>query len=92
MPVFKDQYLLTIELDTGYDISAATSVKILYQKPGGTKGEWVGSVSDTTKITYSVQEGDLDTAGTWILQAYAVVGSKVGYGAYAYMDVDPNLD
>lgn len=92
MAIFKNHDLLTIELDTGYNISSASEVKILYQKPNATKGEWVGTVTENTKISYAVQADDLDMAGTWVLQSYAVIGGKKGYGAFAYMDVQENID
>lgn len=92
MAIHKGQSLLTIELDTGYDISSATSAKILYQKPDGTTGEFVGSVSDTTKISYSVADGDLDQSGTWIMQAYVEISSRKGYGAKAYVTLESNLE
>ena len=92
MAIFKDQSLLTIELDTSYDISAATTVKILYQDPAKATGEWEGVVSDTTKVSYTLEDGDLDTAGTWILQAYVEIGGKKGYGGKVYLPVETNLD
>jgi hypothetical protein len=92
MGIFKDQSLLTIELETNYDISAATEAKILYTKPDGTNGEFVGGVSSTTKVSYTVEAGDLDQAGTWIMQAYVLIGGKIGYGGKVYVSVEPNLD
>lgn len=92
MPIFKNQGLLTIELDTLYDLTSATSTKILYQKPDGTKGEWEAAVSDTTKVSVSLDDDSLDQAGTWIFQAYAVEDSRTAYGQKAYVTVEPNLD
>ncbi len=92
MAIFENQSLLNILLDTSYDISSATSAKILYKKPSGTEGEWIGAVSDTTKILYDVQDGDLDEVGTWTLQSYVEIGGEKGYGAYTYMNVTANLD
>ena len=92
MAIFKDQGLLTIELDTGYDITSATSAKILYQKPDGTTGEFVGAASDTTKISYSLVDGDIDQAGTWIFQSFVTIGGRNGYGGKAYVAVQGNLD
>lgn len=92
MAIFENQSLLNIVLSTGYDISAASVAKILYKKPDGTEGEWEGVVSDTTKISYDVQDGDLDQVGTWTIQSYVEIDSKKGYGAYAYMTITSNLD
>ena len=92
MAIFNGQSLLTIELDTSYDISAATSAKILFQKPDGTTGEFIAVVSDTTKVSYTVDESDIDQAGTWIMQAYVEIGGLKGYGGKAYITVEGNLE
>lgn len=91
MAIFNGQSLLTIELDTSYDISAATEAKILYQKPDGTTGEFVGVVSDTTKVSYTVDTGDIDQVGTWHMQAYVEIGGLIGYGAKTYVTVESVL-
>ena len=92
MAIFKNQGLLTIELDTLYDLSNTTSTKILYQKPDGTTGEWSAATSETTKVTVSLEDDYLDQAGTWIFQAYAVEGGRTAYGQKAYVTIEPNLD
>jgi len=92
MPIYKNQGLLTIELDTLYDLASASSTKILYQKPDGTTGEWASAVSDTTKVSVSLDNDSLDQSGTWIFQAYAVEGGRNAYGQKAYVTVEPNLD
>jgi len=91
MSIFNGQSLLTIELDTSYDISAATSAKILYKKPDGTTGEFVGVVSDTTKVSYTVDVGDIDQDGTWVMQALVVIGGLSGYGNKAFVTVESSL-
>lgn len=92
MPIYKNQGLLTIELDTSYDLTTATSTKILYQRPDGTLGEWEAAVSETTKLSVSLVNGSLDQVGTWIFQAFATVGGRNGYGQKAFVTVDSNLD
>ena len=92
MAIHVNQSLLTIKLDTVFDISAATSLKILYKKPDETTGEWIGYLSGTTLVAYDVLDGDLDQAGTWQLQSYVVVGGDKGYGEVVYWTIDENLD
>jgi hypothetical protein len=83
---FKGQTLLQIQLDTGLDLSTATELKILYKKPDGTVGEWVG-VDSSTNIVYDFEDGDIDLEGTWRLQSYALIGGRVAYGDYVYLTV-----
>jgi len=77
--VFKQQGLLTIKLDTGYDLSLATVHKIFYQKPDKTTGEWTATVNGT-ELVYEVQNTDIDQKGTWKFQSYIEAGGRKGYG------------
>lgn len=77
--VYKGQTLLTIELDTGYDLTSATDPKIHYRKPdGSTVGNWVATKSGT-KISYALQTGNIDQAGEWSFHATFIDGGKKGY-------------
>lgn len=78
--VFKGQSYLDIYLDTKIDISGASEVRVLYEKPDGTSGNWVAVVDDTTKVKYAVQPGDIDQDGTWKFQAYALIAGRVALG------------
>lgn len=69
-----------IIVDTCDDITTATLVKLMVQKPDDTIVEWVGSVYDTTKIRHVVVAGDLDLAGEYLVQAYVQMPSWVGRG------------
>lgn len=80
MSAFKTQTLLDITLDTGIDISTASSLSIRYKKPSGETGSWSGTLSGLTSITYGVQSGDIDEAGTWRFQAVVVISGETGYG------------
>ncbi len=91
MSIFVSQTLLTLQLDTGIDITTSTVQKILYQKPTGVKGEFTATVADTTKVSYNVQANDLDQAGTWIMQSFVTLGGVDGYGDKVYITVEPNL-
>lgn len=91
MNVFIGQTLLTICLDTGYDLTPASEVKILYVKPSGEKGDFTAAVSDTTKILYNVEAGDIDVSGVWTLQAYAEIGGKIGLGTKTSLRVKRSI-
>ncbi len=77
--VFKGQTSLVISLDTGLDMTGASESKILYKKPNGVLGEWPATVT-TTILSRQVQNNDIDMAGTWSFQAYAVLSGKKYYG------------
>lgn len=92
MPIYKNQGLLTIQLDTSYDLANTSSLKILFQKPDGTTGEWEAVASETTKVSVSLTNDSLDQPGTWIFQAYAVEGGRAAYGEKAYVTIETNLE
>ena len=90
--IYKNQDYLTIYLDTNETLTGSTSLKILYQKPDGSTGEWTGEINSLTKIKYNVQPGDLDQAGEWKFQSYFVLNGEAAYGEKTYYTVDKNLD
>ena len=66
-----DQDALTITLDTCIDLtSGVTSVAIAWRDPIEDTGEWVGTIVDTTKITYTLAVGSyLAPKGTWAFKS-----------------------
>lgn len=71
---------IVITLDTGVTLSGADPVRIIYRKPSGETGTWTATVTQTTKVTYTTDEADLDEGGLWKMQAYAVVDGAEYYG------------
>ena len=69
-----------IDIDCVNDISAASEVKIRYERSDGTFGYWVGNPSGTTHITYQCVATDLNLAGTWKFQAYVLVSGRPYHG------------
>ena len=69
--VRSDQDALTITLDTRIDLtSGVDSVAISWRDPTGVTGEWVGAVEDTTKISYTLLQGQyLSPKGSWSFKA-----------------------
>ena len=78
--IYVNQSLLRIELDTETDLTGVDAMKILYEKPDGTTGEWTVTLTSGTKLLYNVQTGDIDQAGTWKFQAYVDINGSIGYG------------
>ena len=86
MAIFVNQSLLTLNLDCNIDISAASEVLILYRKPSGVEGQWVGA-ANVNLATYDVQDGDLDEVGVWKIQPKVTIAGEVGYGEIKPMTV-----
>jgi hypothetical protein len=71
--IFVGQTKLTIQLETGTDITDASSAKIRFRKPNGTLGEFNASISDPEKgtIIYEIQNSEeIDQAGFWNFWAF----------------------
>jgi len=77
--LYTNSGLITLNLDTGQDLTGATNTKILYQKPDGTKGEWVATKSGQS-LTYVFSNTDIDQSGVWKFQTYIELATKKGYG------------
>lgn len=75
-----------IELDTGVDISTATSVKVSAQKPDGETVLWTGMISGT-KVQYATMPDDLDQAGRWLLQAVVTLPTGTWRGGVSTLVV-----
>lgn len=82
--MFSGQGLLSLSLDTDYNIAAAEVTRILYKKPDETTGYWSASVSGDT-LTYNIQNADLDVEGLWEVQAYVEISGEKGFGEKAYI-------
>jgi len=77
-----------IILNTTADISGAAVRKIYYKKPNGTTGNWAAAQESSTSISYTTAAGNLDSAGTWTLQAYVEKGAWKLYGSEASLTVN----
>lgn len=81
-----------ILLDTGEDVSDASSVAIKVQKPDGTEATWAGEVYQNNYVKHALQAGDLDQEGAYQLQAYvAASGSYTGRGETVELPVYANF-
>lgn len=75
-------------LDTGVDITSATTHVIAVKKPGATSIiEWPAELFETTKLRYVVQDGDIDIAGDYVLMAKVSMPGWSGHGAAVAMPV-----
>jgi len=67
-------------VETGQDLSTAFQVSVLVKKPDGTQEEWIGTANGT-QIEYIIQNGDLDQAGIYRIQAKVTFADgSVWYG------------
>lgn len=76
-----------IVLNCGADVSAATVKSIKVQKPDGTTTSWAAVLEGTNYLKYTIQDGDLDQAGAWKVQAYIEIASWKGLGETAKLKV-----
>ena len=88
--VYKGDVGTRIKLDTGQNLSAATTLRIVYEKPNGERGYWTASAIETTKLYYDTQAGNLDVDGDWTIQAFVSLPTWTGYGESVTMTVYDN--
>ena len=69
--IYIGQEALEFRLDTKIDITSASSYKLGYKKPDGTKGEIDAELSSGNIMKYTFPDGStlLDQAGTWLFWA-----------------------
>jgi len=64
-----------IKLDSGVDLTAASTVEIVARNPSGSIETLSASVVETTKAQHVKAADTLDVAGSWELQVHAVWGT-----------------
>lgn len=62
--IYANQTDLTLRLETGKDITGASSTKMCYRDPNGSLGEWVAEIEGTTIVKYSII-APLGIVGKW---------------------------
>jgi len=80
---------ITLDLET--DLTLATAALIKYRKPSGAEGQWTATVTETTKLSYTLQEGDLDEVGLWEIQPYVELPDWKGHGSVVRFYVYPTI-
>ena len=92
MSVTEKDIGVQFKLNTGIDISAATTANILYRKPSGATGSFTGSTDSDYYVVYTTTAaGDLDESGEWELQAYVVTTDWTLRGTVAKVRVNEAL-
>lgn len=81
MKVFVDD-TITLNLNTGKDISTFTTFKIKYKKPDGTQGRWGASLCGASNLCLT---GDVtfDVSGVWQVQAFVQKVGETYHGFWA---------
>jgi hypothetical protein len=82
MGYYKDTIGLTIDVETGQDINAATAIVFHVKKPNGKWYEWTTgiTVQSDTMLRYMTQNGDLNYAGHYLLYPVLTLGGWTGAG------------
>ena len=76
-----------ILLDTGVDISAGSVFEIKVKKPDNTTATWTATLYGQSQVKYIAQSGDLNVAGTYLLQAKVTMPGWTGLGETASFEV-----
>jgi len=73
-----------VVLETGLDLSAASSVAIKAYDPDGELFTLAATVTDTTKLKHTKTAITLNEAGAWTLHSYAEFAGGVVYWGDPY--------
>ncbi len=92
MKIYKDNYGFDIVIDCGTNLTGATNLKIHAKAPSGATKIWAATLNGTTAMQYTVQSGDIDEAGEWILQPAATIGSWNGRGSSVLLVVHDHFE
>jgi|GEM_PF-2356293 len=76
-----------LALDTGTDVTTASTTQIIITKPDGTASTKTAGINSTKYLTYTIATGDLDQEGTYAFNAYVVIDGLKKHGDTAYLDV-----
>jgi hypothetical protein len=82
MGFYKDTVGLTIDIETGKDVNAATGIALNVKKPNGKWYTWTSgiTVQSDTILRYMTQSGDLNLAGWYTLYPSLTLGGFTGDG------------
>lgn len=76
-----------IRVETTFDeLDAATKTDLKIIKPSGKKVTWGGSV-EGTEITHTIQSGELDEVGMYMLQAYIETPQGKWHGETTHFEI-----
>jgi hypothetical protein len=79
---------VVVSLDTGVDISTATTHTIEVLKPSGATASWLGTLDpDNRSVNHTIVAGDLDETGIYLLSAKVTIGSGVFHGDSVALEV-----
>lgn len=86
-----------ITVETGADLTGATTMEFLIKKPSGAGDTWTavipgGSVAQDGILIYTTILGDLDESGQYALQAHRIGPGVEHLGNTAYFDVEEPFD
>ncbi len=80
MPKFYVGDTPLLRVDAGADISDASVYRILFWKPAGASGHFVGTLSGTQLIEHQITETTiLDEKGTWKFASFIAVTGGLEY-------------
>lgn len=70
-----------IKVDMQESMSGASNRTFEVKKPSGEEKTWSGvEIVETTKLKYTIQDGDLDVPGIYRIQPKLTIGAWIGKG------------
>lgn len=77
--IFVGDFGAVITMDLQTAIAAVSNIALNVTKPNGVAEEWSPVVvSGTTSLAYTIQDGDLDDVGDYLLQPTCTIGTWTG--------------
>ena len=71
--IFKDDVGVLFNVETGIDLTGATTYELRIIKPDDTTDTWIPTIAGTV-LTYTTLTSDLDQCGKWKIAAYVEFG------------------
>ena len=87
-PLFIGDIGTKLQFDIGIDSSLVTKAHVNAKNPAGATKAWVATpIPQTTMIEYVLQSGDIDVAGSWMLQLHITTAGWSGYATPSSLQV-----
>lgn len=89
--VYQNEINKLLKLDCGEDITTATAQSISVRKPDGTSETWTATIVDSNYVQHATIAGDLNQAGTHLVQAVVTLDGVIRRGNTAEFYVYPQF-
>jgi hypothetical protein len=92
MSIYVRQSYIDVRLNMVIDVSTASSKKIAYKKPDGTRGILtVASLQGNSILVASIDNNFFDQPGVWEFQGVATIGGREAKSKIVQQKVEPSI-